>query len=315
MSRIVALETQLGSAREELERVGRVAERAPEDFAQSLARKSMETHVADIQTQLREGKERRAHEVLQVRLSGELVQHGSVPLSLFSGLLTALGDAVNAAAQKIQYGRRVGRISSRVVKDLNLRLADVAPGSARIFIRGDLNPDLFGYSALEEALARVFEVLEASEQNHLSSAVADVGFRSAKGIREFLEYAHGSGLDVEFSWPTPANEVRQWSASSNTSGHLASLLGTFKSSEPEVVRMTGEVITLSLRGKFEISGEGRVVKADFGRNLVGKIQEIHLGQDVLATFERLVITNTVSGAQKSEFTLIDVEPTGQEEIL
>lgn len=315
MNPIAALERQLGSAREELERVQAAAEQAPRDFAQSLARRSMEAHVADLEEQLREEKEHRAHEVLEVRLSGDMVQNGSVPIGLFSNLLTSLGDAVNAAAQRVQYGRRVGRISNRVVKHVNLRLADVAPGSARIFIRGDLNPDLFGFSALEEALVRVFEVLESGEEDRLSDAVSDAGFRSTKGIREFLQQAHSAGLAVEFQWPTPSDEVRHWTATSNRSGHLASMLGAFKSSEPETVRMTGEVITLSLRGKFELAGEGRVIKADFGRNLMGAIREIHLGQDVLATFQRLVITNTVSGAQKSEYTLIAVEPTGQEGIL
>lgn len=305
MSTIRYLERQLELARGELREAR--ARAAPNEFAYELMLSSLLDHVRDLQNQLRLEKADRRHEVVELRFEGRRAVQGMLPLYTFANLVAGFGDTVHAAAQKIKYGRRVRRLSRAIVGELNLQVADVAPGSSRIFVRGDLNPDLLGRSLLEDALNQTLDILQYETEEDLAGAVGAAGLRSARGLREMLDAAYKAHLSVQVRWDRPDATVVAWEASSDRAGHIASMLGTFSAREPERLTVTGEVVTLSLRGRFELETGTRLIAGEVPREVFDQIKAVHVGDAVVAQVERVVVVNTVTGTEKSDYTLLSIE--------
>ncbi len=280
-------------------------------FLGQLSSQSLRAHVQDLQRQLREAKKERAVEVLQVRLLGKIARDGTIPLYLLSHLSTKIADALHAASQKMKNGRRVQRISPNIVELLNLRLADLAPGSTRLYITGDVAPDLFGYSLLESSLEEVFRLFRAEDETELASSVSVVGIRSARDIRDFLTTVKSAELELELSWSAADARIRSWTGTYDSISKLSRSLGNFKVVEPTQMRIAGEVVTLSSRGRFEIFADGKMYAGTFPSDILPQVAGIHIGEQVSAVLERTVVINTVTGVQKDTFALVSVEPTGQ----
>lgn len=311
MSAISNLEARLDEAARMLQ--DREQSRHPDalGFLGQLSTQSLRAHVQDLQRQLREAKQERAVEVLQVRLLGNIARDGTIPLYLLSHLSAKIADALHAASQKMKSGRRVQRISPNIVELLNLRLADLAPGSTRLFITGDVAPDLFGFSLLESSLDEVFRLFRAEDESELASAVSIVGIRSARDIRDFLTTVKTAELELELSWSAADATTRRWNGTYDSISKLSRSLGNFKVVEPTQLRITGEVVTLSSRGRFEIYADGKMYAGTFPADILPQIAGIHIGEHVSASLERTIVINTVTHVQKDTFTLLGVEPTGQ----
>jgi hypothetical protein len=283
----------------------------PVDFASRLELHSMEAHLEELRQQLRTELMERSIEVVQVRLIGEAAHAGSIPLILLARLSSQFADAIHAASQRIKSGRQVVRISQAIVDLLGLRLVDLAPGSTRLFISGSTSPDLFGNSLLGDSLQETFQIFEAEGDDDLAEAVSQVGIRSARGIREFLGTLKAAELSVELAWRTPDDKEKRWEGSYQSVSRLSRSLGNFKVSEATSLTVTGVAVTLSARGRFEIEGDGRIYAGRFPADVLEMVQEIHIGQSIIATLERTVVFNTVTGVQKVDFTLLRIAPTEQ----
>jgi hypothetical protein len=311
MSAISNLETRLDEVSRMLQDRQQSAQPGAFGFLGQLSTQSLRAHVQDLQRQLRDAKKQRAIEVLQVRLLGKVARDGTIPLYLLSHLSAKIADAIHAASQKMKSGRRVQRISPNIVELLNLRLADLAPGSTRLYITGDVAPDLFGYSLLEGSLEEVFRLFRADDEAELASAVSVVGIRSAREIRDFLTTVKSAELELELSWNAADARTRRWSGNYDAISKLSRSLGNFKVVEPTQIRITGEVITLSSRGRFEIYADGKMYAGTFPSDILPQVAGVHIGEHVSAVLERTIVINTVTHVQKDTFTLVGVEPTGQ----
>jgi hypothetical protein len=310
MSQISVLQEQLGRARETLAAY-EADRRNIDDFAALMTRESLLAHIDDLCGQLRRAKLDRAVEVVQIRLIGERAHEGSLPLYLLSRVSDQFGAALHAASQKIKTGRQVLRISNGVVALLNLRLADMGTGSSRLYITGDVAPDLFGHSLLEQSLDETFSVFEAPSEDELASAVSGVGIRSARAIREFLQTVKDAELEVEVSWNAPDDQPRRWSGEYQHIARLARSLSHFQVREPTRISVKGEVVTVSLRGRFELQSSDRNYTGTFPSDLLHEVAALHIGDEVTAELERTTILNTVTKVEKVDYTLLHVYPTGQ----
>lgn len=284
---------------------------ASADFMSRLGAENLRAHVDDLQAQLRTAKKARAVEILEVRLLGRVAKAGTIPLYLLSELASKLADSIHATSQKLKSGKRVRRISPTVVDQLDLRLADLAPGSTRLFISGNIEPDLFGESLLETSLESLFELFEASDEDALARMVSTVGIRSARGIREFLTTLKGAELDVEFSWRTGENRIHSWHGDYQAISRMSRRLGAFKMIEPSYITVRGSVVALSARGKFEIDADGKLYAGSFPADLLSQVVNLHIGEEVSATIEQTVIINTVTHVEKASYTLVAIASTGQ----
>lgn len=305
MNHIRDLHDQLNRAREQLQR----AETATEitGLSQQLTLASLRAHVGDLQQQLRAEKELRKHEVIELLFEGRRAIAGMMPVYVFSRAVSAFADAVHASAQKLKTGARVKRLSPAIVSELNLQLADVLPGSSRLLFRGNLNPDLFGASLLEDALDQTFSILTYEDEDALGAAVASAGIRSARGLREMLGVAYSAGMALCVDWERPDGERFRWEGSNNRVGHIASMLGTFSAREPERLELFAHVVALSLRGRFELATVDRIIAGEVPRGAIEQIRAVHVGDRVRASVERIVVVNTVTGTEKSDYRLLSIQ--------
>lgn len=286
-------------------------ETAGTSFMARLATQSLRAHVEELQAQVQVAKKERAVEIVQVRLMGELAQAGSIPLYLLANLSQQFADAIHAASQKLKSGRRVRRISPNIIELLNLRLADLAPGSTRLFISGNLAPDLFGFSLFETSLEETFQLLQTTDDVELADAVSTIGIRSAKEIRNFLNTIKAADLEVEISWNAGDSRSRRWTGTYESLSRLSRSLGQFRVVEPTVVSIVGEVVTVSSRGRFEILSGGKMYGGTFSADLLTQVAGIRIGDEAHAVVERSTVINTVTDFEKTTYQLTSIAPTGQ----
>jgi hypothetical protein len=309
--KIEAIERRLETASQLLNQRRASCEAAPEDFAARLTVASLESHVRDLQTQLREAKRARSVEVVQIRLSGKRADDGRLPLPILSAISDSFTAAISAASQKIKNGRVVQRISAAMIDFVDLRLADVTSGSTRLFITGETAPDLFGNSLLEDSLEYAFALLNAENDDILSARVSEIGVRSAKAWRDLLDTVANAGLEMDLEWETPAHAVRRWSGTPESTTRLREALGAFSVVETEHFTARATVVALSLRGRFELNASGRILSGTFALDLTSRVMGIGLGDQVVAVLEKSVLQNAVTGTRKVGYTLLGIEPVGQ----
>lgn len=310
MSSIERLATQVATAKSLL---AEKESSAPADFMSRIGVENLRAHVNDLQHQLYVAKRARGVEILEIRLMGRVAESGSIPLYLLADLASKLADSIHATSQKLKNGKRVRRISPAIVDQLDLRLADLVPGSTRLFITGNVAPDLFGGSLLENSLGSLFELFEASDEDELAQMVSTVGIRSARGIREFLTTLKGAELDVEFKWRTGDNHMHTWRGDYQAISRMSRRLGAFKMIEPSYHSVKGTVVALSARGKFEIESDGKLYAGGFPADLLPSVENLHIGEEVIAVIEQTIIINTVTQVQKVNYALVEISSSGQRE--
>jgi hypothetical protein len=296
--RIVALRAQVG---------------ADQRLSTRLTLSSMENHARDLRGQLQFALAIRAREVVSLRLIGWNAR-GQIPLPLLSRISTALSDAVAAAAERARRGRVVQRVTSGMLSAVNLQLAAIAPGSTQLFITGDTAPDIFGNSSLTDALNETFGLLQATgahDPGELADHVAAVGVRSAKRLGDLLAVLATNGLSLEVEWQAPDNEVMRWSASRQEMLDVHNMLSGFSDTETTQIAVNGRVLSLSLRGRFELEAEGRIYAGSFPADKIDEVREHKLGDTVWALIEKSVVVNTLTHTRKETFSLLNIKPAAQ----
>ena len=303
METIQALEQRLEEAQSLL-----VGLDASQDFASRMSRQSMEHHISDLQQQLRVAKEEREKEVVELRLMGRLAQEGSLPLPVLADIAGNLSKALYAASYYIRSGKEIGnRIPADIKHLLDLRLADLRSGSTRVFVTGMLSPDLFGNSLLENSLDGAFRLLNAESSDELEEAASNVGIRSARRVHNLLDALDKAGLEAVFEWVTPGNEERVWNGNAKSIRRISSSLKQLKVKDPEYFNVTGQLVTLSLKGKFEIRVPEEVgaktYQGTFPTRLLDTVKQFHIGDEVLARIEARKIVNEATGAVRVRYNL------------
>jgi hypothetical protein len=78
-------------------------------------------------------------------------------------------------------------------------------------------------------------------------------------------------------------------------------------SDPEVIEFTGELITISLRGTFEIkTDDKRIIRGDFPNNLLEEIKTLTIGSLYAGNMEKQTIVNLATESEKVYYTLISI---------
>ena len=79
--------------------------------------------------------------------------------------MASFSDALHESSYFRKFGRlhKAAPIPSDIISKMDLRLADIAPGSARVFITGKLEADMFGHSLLEDSLTGALDLLMSED--------------------------------------------------------------------------------------------------------------------------------------------------------
>jgi hypothetical protein len=281
--------------------------RSEADSSAALAAASLRHHVDALQQQLHLEKQRRAREVIELRFRGELASFGSLPLDLLGKVSYEIARALGHVARMRYFGTE-GKITKEISRTLDLRLEGISPGSTRLFISGDTAPDLFGHSLLEETLRETFAFLQSPSTNELAESAARVGDKATRALREFLRSVGHAELALDMSWEAPDEQELLWSADAREVRQLADSLNSLIPEEPEVLAVTGEIITVSARRPFELmADDGVEYSARVPEALARDIKDYRVGQRVNVAIQVKSVRNRVTGRDiKTARTLLKI---------
>lgn len=309
MSKISRLEAKLGEIEEKIGEYRSRLDENPDDANCRVALSSMERHRNKITERLRRAKKAREKEVVEYRLQGEIAKRGGLPLGVLGDLAKQLERQIYAAAYYIRDGKTLKR---RVPKDLRqqveLELAGIGAGSTRLYVTGNLDPNLFGQSIFEDALRGTFELLQAEDPEEMSEHAAEVGSMSAEKLRAFLDTLRKNDLTIDIQWPSPSEKTYKWRGTAKDIRRLTSDLEEIQEEDARRIEVEGRITMMDAFGRFKIETDDReVYDCKYPTSLHQKMTNRRLEETVVATLWRHVIRNSATGHEKVSYRLEDIE--------
>lgn len=231
-------------------------------------------------------------DALEWRLVGQRLQFGEVPLALLARLAEPLNKLILRAAYFARNGIDPAHgVGEDLTNEMDLRLAGVAPGSARLFIRGNSNPDTTGTSALSAAVSNLFDVLKATDDfTEFYERLGEIGEGAAHSLRDTLKALEQEECSLEIRWHSPVN-ARAWSATFDQVVRVRTLLdGTAEPIYRQSV-LVGTITLLAVNGRVQlVDSLGNKKTVRFNPKKQGEqVGALRLGQHVeLAVTERVV---------------------------
>jgi len=280
----------------------------PDNFSHKLSINSLKAQLTELEKQLRIEKAKRDKEVIEIRLKGRTA-NGTLPLEVLAKLADGLSGTVLNASYFIQFGRKMQKSKEKQVHDIvDLRLAGISTGSTKLFITANTAPDLFGRSIAEESLKHSFNLLQSESPEDLTESASKVGKESVKKLYKFLTSISNAELEVDLNWSSPTNERYEWQGSTQNLLKVAQSLTNIQMSEPEVIEFSGELITISLRGNFEIKSDVKqTIRGTFPNNLLEEIKTLTIGSFYSGKLEKRIIINLATESEKIYYTLLSIK--------
>ncbi|MBO9471794.1 hypothetical protein J7355_17010 [Endozoicomonas sp. G2_2] len=303
-------ENLLENATEHLRVLEAQYERAPEDFAQEIALGSMRNHVDDLQQQLAHAKAQREVEVVELRLSGQKAQNGTLPLDLLGSLATHIARFLYATASRHERGLEArGPFREELKEMLGLRFGGLAAGSTRVFITGKTNPDILGRSLLEDTLETTFSLLtDFQQEDALMAQVHALGDRGTKKLTNLIDALQKAQLEASILWRAPDHSKYEWTANATTIAALSDRLHQISAQTREVIQIEGIVHLIGRNGRIEVDGgQGNVIRATFPQTMLPRVQGLRIGQRLSALFNRTRVTNVATGASRDYYDLREID--------
>lgn len=281
----------------------------PNNFAHKLTIQSLESQITELRHQLYQENLKREKEIVQLRLKGKVAKFGTFPLSLVGGLTNSFSNAVFNTSKYFQFGNKGGvKIDNIINETIDLRLEGLGRGSTIFYLSAKTSPDLFGNSVIQNSLDNVFDLLNSQSPEQIIENISIVGSRSIKYYSDFFEELNKDDLELDLTWHTPNETIKNWDGTKEKILSLYNTLNSIKLSEPEEISFEGEIITLSLKGRFEIfSKDKERFYGTFPNELVEQIKQLHVGDFCKGTILKTIIFNAATGKEKFEYTLRDID--------
>ncbi|SIQ14070.1 hypothetical protein [Marinobacterium stanieri] len=277
------------------------------DFASSLMRSSLDSHLSDVREQLNESETSSdQREVVEMRLSGASVDSGTTPAQLLSNVLKHFNSGIARAAHKIVTGRDSQKTSSAIHELLDLRFYRLQPGSARVTLTASSNGDLAG-NTTKETLDQVFNFLESldSEERFIDQ-VSNIGLNSLNSFNALANDIAKSSLSVSLNWPdAESGRSHSWRAGKAEFELLKARTKSIDIRRTSVERLDGIVTLVGEKGVLSLRTDaGEEVRARFSEKLLDSVQaSCHLGSKITADFDVTTIGNTTVQVQKKSYLL------------
>lgn len=280
---------------------------SPKSPAALLESRSWQTHIEELQQDLRQAKEALARELVELRLVGGAVNNGSVPLRLAGKVVETLNSAISSAAHYLRFGEDARRgIDAGLQDELDLRLSGLAFGSSRILISGNIAPDTTGESILDMALHHIFQILVAESIEDMREELSSIGPRSVREVTELLRILEGDQIGAGLAWLAPNSNEYRWGGSLSMVKETRARLARVATRAPEVIVATGEITSLSQSGSFYVKfhGEDRKTKIKYPTKLYELVASFHLGQHVALRLNKYTHIDEVTGQERSSYTML-----------
>ena len=281
----------------------------PENFSLKITIDNLKSQIDDLQNQLYQENLKREKEIVQLRFKGKVARFGTFPLALVGGLTNSFSNAVFNTSKYFQFGNKGGvKIDTIINETIDLRLEGLGRGSTIFYLSAKTSPDLFGNSVIQSSLDNVFDLLNSQSPEQIIDNISIVGSRSIKYYSDFFEELNKDDLELDLTWHTPNETVKSWDGTKEKILSLYNTLNSIKLSEPEEINFEGEIITLSLKGRFEIfSTDKERFYGTFPNELIEQIKQLHVGDFCKGTILKTIIFNAATGKEKYEYLLRDIE--------
>lgn len=281
----------------------------PKNFSLKLTIDNIRSQIEELQEQLYRENLKREKEIVQLRFKGKMASFGTIPLSMVGGLTNSISNAIFHTSKYYQFGNKGGvRIERAINESIDLRLEGIGKGSTIFYLSAKTSPDLFGNSIIQNSLENTFELFNSESPEQIIENISVVGSRSVKYFSNFFKELTSDDLELDMTWHTPNEDIKNWNGTKEKILALYNTLNTIKLSEPEEITFVGEIITLSLKGKFEIlSIEKERFYGTFPNNLTEIIKQLHVGDFCKGIILKTTIFNPATGKEKYEYILQNIE--------
>ena len=281
----------------------------PNNFFNNLTLESVKSQISELQHQLYQENLKREKEIVQLRLRGKIANLGNFPLSMVGGLTNSFSNAIFQTSKYFQFGNKGGaKIENTINQAIDLRLEGLGRGSTIFYLSAKTSPDLFGSSIIQSSLDNVFDLLNSETPEQIINNIPIVGSKSIKYYADFFEELNKDDLELDLMWHTPNETVKNWEGTKEKIDLLQTTLKSIKFSEPEEISFEGKIITLSLKGRFEIfSTDKERFSGIFPNGLLEQIKLLHIGEFCKGTIFKTIIFNNAVRKEKCEYILTDIQ--------
>jgi hypothetical protein len=280
-----------------------------EDFAQSLAASSLESHVDELNSLLAAEEYRPVIELVDFRINAPGLEHGAMPLGLLAKATNEIRKMIGHAALRLsEGGLRKHRVPNELYSFLNLRLVGILPGSTRLLVAADSHRDLFDDGIAKHALERIFAVLySGGEGQEFLEAISELGVSSTRQLRNFLHLLRDNGAELDLLWKYAGTEAGSWHGSSSAISAVTTALDLTELTESDDIELEGVIELLSKRERINLklpSGEG--IRILYPRRLLSHVSELHLDQRVNLRCRVMQTSNPNTGEATTSYELLEI---------
>lgn len=275
---ISTLEEQIRLAEETLNKSSHTVDK--NDRFKMASFNSFKEHINSLRKQLYDLQLRREKEILEVRFIGDKAHHGSLPLMLHATLSKGLAESLITLSTKVRTPKKYADFINQ--SELDLRLANIVPGSTKFIISLEIQPDLFGWSLSQNTLSywfSFFQSLENPEKNQeIFSLMGDRGIASIKSMLSALK---SNTLDFEINWNSHHNKKHYWMGNAQKIENALHFLNELELLDPIVCEITGNIQSLDHSGKINLIDEDKkVYRIRLEKSLLSEIEKLHINQFV-----------------------------------
>ena len=279
------------------------------DFATFTKLKSLENELLNIREKIKIINIERGKEIIELRLIGNKVNYGSIPLEIIGDITKNIALALIETSKFISFGNKRKKNKDKIVKDIiNLRLEGIGTGSTIFYISSTTTPDLFGNSLIQNTLDNYYQIINITNMDNITEEIGNIGKNGLKYLSNFLNQLNKEDLEVELKWKNIEMVENVWNGSKENILQLYNNFNQVEFLPPETINLNGELKTISAKGKFEILTEdSRTIYARFPIELLEKMEEFHINQNCNYKMYKNKVKNRVTNKEKIEYNLINIE--------
>lgn len=303
------LTRRLAEIEEALEHSQRMLVAAPDSFAARLGWESLWSMQGALERERLELVKHRARERITVALSGPSFDNHTADLGNLGVFLIRLQKLYTSIAQAVTVGPRLrGPIGRELSSATTLRFADVFASSFGMELFVDQKFDIFGESVASSALQTLFNLLSSTtRETEISRLSAELGPRAVNHLRHVLDDLARADAGLSLKWNDTSGTEYRWTANDDEVKTLKQNASRFKTISSEPVSVEGFLIGASLlRDRFEFLADDRIVyDGKIAKTAKAAIRE-SFGRRCIAVFDRVVVVESVTGEQRTYFTMTGV---------
>ncbi|EPW2850678.1 hypothetical protein ACWJKY_001107 [Klebsiella pneumoniae] len=259
-------------------------------FADDILYRSLDSHLSDLRAeQLAIENKHPLQDFMELRLKGVLVDLGSIPLEILSIISGNLAALVQKAVHRIGSGKDSRRVPNDVKNSLNLRLADLGPGSTKLGVTFSTGACELVETVSSQAVKEIFSLLEAADEETFMAKISEIGSNSTINLKNIIDECERNSLNFDLTWIGPLSDgTKHVSINSDGIHRLTNRLAMTKISKLPDEIISGELAVLSMYGKLEIASDNGKIKASYPIDMLQDIQNRY------KVGERITLTASVS---------------------